>query len=108
MVVVNQERLMKIILAPVVSEKSTMLSNKYKHFVFKVVIDSTKPEIKQAVELLFNVKVKSVNVSRMKGKVKRHKQVLGRRKNWKKACVALEKGYDIDFSEKNKATSKNF
>ncbi|MBN1684486.1 MAG: 50S ribosomal protein L23 [Gammaproteobacteria bacterium] len=95
----NQERLMKIILAPLISEKSTELADKRKQFVFKVVIDALKPEIKKAIETLFNVKVKSVGIVRSQGKVKRFKQILGQRKRWKKAYVALEKGYDIDFSQ---------
>ena len=98
----NQERLMKIILAPHVSEKGTNLADKHHQLIFKVLRDAEKPEIKQALELLFKVKVKSVETACLKGKVKRFKQMLGRRKDWKKAYVTLEKGYDIDFLKGSK------
>ena len=81
----NQERLMQVILAPVVSEKSTLVADKNEQVVFKVVTDATKPEVKAAVELLFNVKVDSVNILNVKGKVKRFGRFTGRRKEWKKA-----------------------
>ena len=94
----NQERLMNIIIAPVVSEKGTMLADKYRQFVFKVAKSATKPEIKQAIELLFNVKVNKVRVTKVPGKPKRHGQIQGRTKAWKKAIVGLQDGYDIDFA----------
>ncbi len=93
----NKERLMKVLLAPVISEKSTLAADQANQFVFKVVPDATKPEIKQAVEMLFDVKVAAVKVNNMKGKVKMTRQVVGRRKNWKKAYVRLEAGHDISF-----------
>jgi len=94
----NQERLMQVILAPVVSEKSTLVADKYEQVVFKVATDATKPEVKAAVELLFNVKVDSVQILNVKGKVKRFGRFIGRRSDWKKAYVCLTPGQEIDFS----------
>jgi len=93
----NQERIMKVLLAPHVSEKTTRVAEEGNQVVFRVLPDATKTEIKKAVELLFNVKVISVQVSNMKGKLKRFGQSIGRRKDWKKAYVKLEEGQDIDF-----------
>ncbi len=93
----NQERRYQIILNPVVSEKSTMVADKNRQVVFKVRPDATKSEISDAVENLFTVKVKSVQVVSVRGKVKRSGKTLGTRSNWKKAYVCLEEGYDIDF-----------
>jgi large subunit ribosomal protein L23 len=93
----NQERLMGLLLAPQVSEKSEYAADRGNQFVFKVARDATKPDIKRAVELMFDVKVKAVNVLNMKGKRKRFGRIEGRRKHWKKAYVSLEAGYDIDF-----------
>ena len=94
----NQERLMQVILAPVVSEKSTLVADKYEQVVFKVATDATKPEVKAAVELLFNVKADSVQILNVKGKVKRFGRFIGRRSDWKKAYVSLTPGQEIDFS----------
>lgn len=94
----NQERLTQVILAPVVSEKSTLVADKYEQVVFKVATDATKPEVKAAVELLFNVKVDSVQILNVKGKVKRFGRFIGRRSDWKKAYVSLTPGQEIDFS----------
>jgi large subunit ribosomal protein L23 len=94
----EQERLMRLILGPRVSEKTTRLGEKYRQIVFKVISDATKPEIKNAVEILFNVKVQAVNVMQVKGKKRNFKQMQGQRKAWKKAYVALKEGYDIDFT----------
>lgn len=93
----SQERLMKVLLAPHVSEKSTMLAEQNRQFVFRVIPDATKPEIKQAVELMFKVKVADVRVSNTKGKVKRFGQMFGRRNGTRKAYVTLQEGFDIDF-----------
>lgn len=92
----NEQRLMKVILAPHVSEKSTVVADSHKQFVFKVLPDANKAEIKLAVEKLFDVKVASVQVSNVKGKTKRFSQIAGRRASWKKAYVCLSEG-DIDF-----------
>ena len=94
----SKERLMKILLSPVVSEKSAMAADRANQFGFKVVADATKPEIAQAVELLFDVKVKNVRTVNVKGKQKRFGAVMGRRNNWKKAYVRLQEGHDIDFA----------
>ena len=93
----SQERLMKVILEPRITEKSTLLGEKHNQFVFKVTKDATKPEIKKAVELLFKVEVDSVQVTRVQGKQKRFGQMLGRRASWKKAYVKLKPGFDIDY-----------
>lgn len=94
----NQERLMQVILAPVVSEKSTRVADKNQQVVFKVAVDATKPEVKAAVELLFNVEVAGVQVLNVKGKVKRFGRFTGRRNDWKKAYVCLKPGQEIDFA----------
>ena len=93
----NQERLMQVLLAPQVSEKSTYVAEKYEQVVFRVVGNATKPEIKAAVELLFKVEVESVQVANVKGKQKRFGKLTGRRKNWKKAYVSLKPGQEINF-----------
>ena len=93
----NEERLLKILLAPHVSEKATRVAEKHNQVVFKVARDAAKPEIKDAVELLFKVKVKGVTVVNVKGKRKRFGAIQGRRSDWKKAYVSLEAGHEIDF-----------
>jgi large subunit ribosomal protein L23 len=93
----NQERLMQVLLAPQISEKATYVAEKYEQVIFRVVSDATKPEIKAAVELLFKVNVESVQVSNVKGKVKRFRGAVGRRKGWKKAYVCLKAGQEINF-----------
>jgi large subunit ribosomal protein L23 len=93
----NQERLMKVLLAPIVSEKSTRLADAHRQFAFKVQTNASKPEIRKAVELMFDVKVDNVQVSNMGGKKKRFGQTLGKRADWKKAYVTLAEGHDIDF-----------
>jgi large subunit ribosomal protein L23 len=93
----NQERLLKILLAPHVSEKANRIAERHNQVVFKVVRDATKPEIKGAVEMLFKVKVKGVTVINVKGKCKRFGAIQGRRSDWKKAYVSLEAGHEIDF-----------
>ncbi|MGE5027091.1 MAG: 50S ribosomal protein L23 [Betaproteobacteria bacterium] len=94
----NQERLMQIILAPQISEKSTHIADKHEQVAFKVVSDATKPEVKAAVELLFKVQVDSVQILNVKGKVKRFGRTIGRRKDWKKAYVCLKPGQEITFA----------
>jgi len=91
------ERLMNVVLAPVVSEKSTRVADKNRQYVFRVADDATKPEVKAAVELLFKAKVQSVTVSNVKGKAKRFGRFTGRRRNWKKAYVRLAAGQEINF-----------
>jgi large subunit ribosomal protein L23 len=94
----NQERLMKVLLAPHVSEKTTTVADQHKQFVFKVLKDANKAEIKGAVELLFNVNVEAVRVTNVRGKTRRYGQIMGRKKSWKKAYVSLKAGQDISFA----------
>lgn len=94
----NKERLMQVILAPVISEKSTFVAEKHEQVIFKVVPNATKPEVKSAVELMFNVKVDSVQMLNVKGKNKRFGRFFGSRKNWKKAYVCLQPGQEINFA----------
>lgn len=94
----QQSNLANIILAPIVSEKSTNAAEDSNHFVFKVQKFATKLEIRKAVELMFSVEVDSVQVLNMKGKVKRFGRSLGKRSDWKKAYVKLKPGHDIDFA----------
>ena len=91
------ERLMNVVLAPVVSEKSTRVADKNRQYVFRVADSATKPEVKAAIELLFKTKVQSVTVSNVKGKEKRFGRFIGRRRNWKKAYVRLAVGQEINF-----------
>jgi large subunit ribosomal protein L23 len=95
----NQERLMQVLLAPQISEKATYVADKHNQVIFRVASDATKPEIKAAVELLFKVEVGAVQVSNVKGKVKRFKGAVGRRKGWKKAYVSLKPGQELNFVE---------
>lgn len=94
----NEERLLNILLAPQISEKATFVAEKNEQVIFRVASDATKPEIKAAVEKLFNVTVDSVQVANVKGKQKRFGRYLGRRKNWKKAYVSLKPGQEINFA----------
>lgn len=92
----HHERLMTIVQGPHLSEKSHIVGEN-NQVVFKVRTDATKPEIKKAVELLFEVNVKGVTVINYQGKTKRHGTTKGRRANWKKAYVTLAEGSQIDF-----------
>lgn len=93
----NRERMYDIILSPVITEKATMASE-HNQVTFRVANDATKPEIKQAVEKLFDVKVKAVNTLRQVGKVKRFRGKLGKRSDYKKAIVSLAEGHSIDVT----------
>jgi large subunit ribosomal protein L23 len=93
----NQERIFKVLLGPHISEKATIVAEDAQQVVFRVAADATKPEIKKAVEQLFEVKVDSVRVLNAKGKVKRNMRGLGKRKDVRKAYVRLAEGHDIDF-----------
>ena len=93
----NRERLYQILLSPHVSEKSTLGADVENRFVFKVATHATKPEIKEAVEFLFEVNVTDVSVINIKGKRKRQGAHGGRRSDWKKAYIRLAEGQDIDF-----------
>ncbi|ASK77999.1 50S ribosomal protein L23 [Paraphotobacterium marinum] len=95
---IREERLLKVLRAPHVSEKATNAAENANTIVFKVAKDATKKEIKAAVEKLFEVEVKNVNTLITKGKVKRQGNRMGRRSDWKKAYVILKEGQDIDFT----------
>ncbi len=93
----KQERLYDIILAPVITEKSQRISEQ-NQVVFRVRQDATKPEIKEAVQTLFGVKVEAVNTLNVKGKVKRFRGTIGKRSDFKKAIVTLGEGQSIDVT----------
>ena len=95
---ISQERLLKVILAPVISEKSTRIADKHNQVAFRVLRDATKAEIGAAVANLFKVEVTGVQVLNVKGKIKRSGRITGRRDHWKKAYVTLKPGQDIDFA----------
>lgn len=94
---IREERLLKVLRAPHVSEKSTMAAEKSNTVVFRVATDATKAEIKAAVEKLFEVEVTGVRTVNVKGKTKRQGMRQGRRSDWKKAYVTLTEGAEIDF-----------
>jgi large subunit ribosomal protein L23 len=94
----SQERLMQILAAPVVSEKSTYIADKFNQVIFEVVPDATKPEIKAAVELMFKVEVTDVRVSTTMGKSKRFGRYLGKRSDSKRAYVSIKAGQEINFT----------
>ena len=95
----NQERLMTVLVAPIVSEKATMIAEKNGQVAFRVLQDATRDEIRAAVELLFKVEVDSVQVLNQKGKQKRFGRFNGRRRNVRKAYVNLKPGQEINFAE---------
>ena len=93
----NQERLLKVILGPVVSEKATLAADANGQYVFRVVPDANKLEVGKAVETLFDVKIDRVQILNVKGKQKRLGRRIGKRKDWRKAYVRLQAGQNIDF-----------
>ncbi len=93
----NQERLYKVLLGPVISEKAAIVADEVNQVVFKVMADASKAEIKAAVEKLFSVSVEGVRVLNVKGKTKRTRHGMGRRSDWKKAYVSLAEGSEINF-----------
>ena len=94
----DEGRLMQVLVAPIVSEKATMVAEKTNSVLFKVLQDATTPEIKAAVELMFKVEVKAVSVLNQKGKTKRYGRSVGRRDNVRKAYVTLKAGQELNFS----------
>ncbi len=94
----NQERMYKVILGAHISEKATVIADEANQFAFRVARDATRPEIREAVEKIYGVSVRSVTVLNVKGKVKRNMRGISRKPSWKKAYVRLEDGHDIDFS----------
>lgn len=95
----NEERLLKVIVAPHISEKSTLQAEQSNQVVFKVLPSATKIEIKAAVETLFKVTVEKVNLLNVKGKTKRTMRGMGKRKDWKKAYVTVAQGQEIDYTK---------
>lgn len=92
-----RERLLDVLYEPRITEKATRIGEENNQFIFRVARDASKPEVKEAVEQLFDVRVASVQVLNVHGKTKRFGASQGRRDNWKKAYVTLEAGFDIDF-----------
>ena len=95
----NQERLTKVLVSPIVSEKATFVADRNNQVTFRVLQDATRQEIKAAVELLFKVEVESVQVLNQKGKAKRFGRFSGRRRHIRKAYVSLKAGQEINFAE---------
>lgn len=94
----TQYQLANVLQAPIISEKSTNAAERDKRIVFKVKLQASKKQVKEAVEAMFNVEVDTVNILTVKGKQKRFGRTLGKRSDWKKAYVKLKPGHDIDFS----------
>jgi large subunit ribosomal protein L23 len=106
---IEQERLLKVIIGPYVSEKATFLGEKNNQTVFKVATDATKGEIKAAVEMLWKdqaIKVESVQTINVKGKKKRFGRFFGKRSDWKKAVVNIKKGQELNFSNLSSIETK--
>ena len=93
----NNDRLCQILLAPRVTEKTTLVGENSNQYVFHVVSDASKQEVKGAVELLFEVNVESVRIVNVKGKNKSFRMRPGKRSDWKKAYVRVQEGQVIDF-----------
>ena len=93
----DEGRLMQVLVAPIVSEKATMIADKTNAVTFKVLQDATKYEIKAAVQMMFKVDVQSVAVLNIKGKTKRFGKSMGRRDNVRKAYVTLKPGQEINL-----------
>ena len=94
----NAEQLMNVVLAPVVSEKSTFVADKNRQYVFRVADRATKPEIKAAIELMFKTKVDGVTLLNVRGKERRFGLLAGRKRSWKKGYVRLAEGLEINFA----------
>jgi large subunit ribosomal protein L23 len=94
----NQERIFQILKSPHISEKSAVLGDSANQAVFRVATDAKKPEIKAAIEQLFDVKVAAVRTANMNGKTNRQGARRGKRSDWKKAYVSLEQGHEIDLA----------
>ncbi len=102
----SEARLMNILRAPVISEKSSAAQQDKNTLVFKVLKDATKDEIKAAVETLFNVKVEAVHTLNFQGKVRRTARGFGKRSDWKKAYVTLPEGTQLDIEDASQQTNK--
>lgn len=98
----SKDRLPLVLLAPIVSEKSTMIADKLRQIAFRVAADATKADVKDAVETMFKdqkVEVATVQILNVRGKKKRFGRFIGRRRNWKKAYVCLKEGSDLNLAE---------
>lgn len=95
----SNERLMTVLLAPLISEKSTTVAENYDQYVFKVASSANKDDVKRAVEMMFGVTVAKVQIANVKGKAKRFGMSKGRRSDWKKAYVKLKEGQEISLVE---------
>ena len=93
----NPERVYTVLREPHVSEKVTILGDKANQYAFKVAVDATKAEIREAVETIFKVTVEKVTTANVKGKVKRNARGITRKKNWKKAYLTVAAGQEIDY-----------
>jgi large subunit ribosomal protein L23 len=100
---ISKERLMNVLLAPHVTEKTSLAMQNANQYTFRVRRDATKPDIKAAVELMFEVKVADVNVVNETGKTRRFGKTPGRTQDWKKAYVKLAAGQSIDYEASRKA-----
>jgi len=106
---ISEERLLKILLAPHISEKATFLGEKNNQTVFRVATDATKREIKAAVELMWKeqkIEVRNVRTINVKGKQKRFGRFMGRRSDWKKAVVRIKEGQQLSFTNFSNAEAK--
>ena len=99
----KKEQLMNVLLAPHVTEKTSLAMQNHNQYTFRVKRQATKTDIKQAVELMFDVKVKGVQVVNEPGKLRRFGRIQGRTQDWKKAYVSLVQGQTIDYEAKAKA-----
>ena len=99
----NREQLMSVLIAPHVTEKTSLAMQNNNQYTFRVRRDATKPDIKKAVELMFEVKVAGVQVVNEPGKSRRFGKTVGRTQDWKKAYVSLAEGQSIDYEARAKA-----
>lgn len=99
----NRERLMSVLIAPHVTEKTSLAMQNHNQYTFRVRRDATKSDIRQAVELMFDVKVRGVQVVNEPGKARRFGRTVGRTQDWKKAYVSLVQGQSIDYEARAKA-----
>jgi large subunit ribosomal protein L23 len=100
---VNREQLMSVLIAPHVTEKTSLAMQNHNQYTFRVRRDATKTDVKKAVELMFDVKVAGVQVVNEPGKARRFGRTAGRTQDWKKAYVSLQSGQTIDYEARAKA-----
>jgi len=100
---VNREQLMSVLIAPHVTEKTSLAMQNHNQYTFRVRRDASKTDIKKAVELMFDVKVAGVQVVNEPGKQRRFGRIAGRTQDWKKAYVSLNEGQTIDYEARAKA-----